>query len=174
MKSTTIRISQETKKQMEVLKKGLSHDKYISRLNEYVARENVNLEVSVDNIPKLIRERAGATIKILRAFEKQYLVPIKTFTENSLELHLENNIALKKEKKEEENDDQSANKPEVKTIEKIVHQVDEAKKKELLSLVQEIKSKGEEAYVKNAEKVVYNPFFLHQKLDLILKKVERL
>lgn len=173
MKSTTIRISAETKKKMEVLKKGLSHDKYINRLNEYVEKENVDIEVSADNIPKLIKDRSSAIIKILRAFEKQYLTPIKSFSENSLELNLENNIAFKNAKTDLI-EEIKTEKEEIKTIEKIVNQVDEQKKDELLNLIKEVKEKGEEMSLKNADKVVYNPFFLYQKIDLILQKIERL
>ncbi|MEM6516929.1 MAG: BfmA/BtgA family mobilization protein [Bacteroidota bacterium] len=168
--STTIRISEETKQKTEKLKKGLSFDKYIRKLNEFVERENFDIETSVENIPKLVKDRSSAVIKILRALEKQYFIPIKSFSEKSLDMLAQENF--------ESNTTEPLPEPEIKiekeTIEKIVHKVDENRKKDILSLIYEIKEKGENVQIRNDEKVAYSPFYFNQKIDLLIQKMNRL
>jgi len=187
MSTTTIRLKLSTKKKADQLRKGLSYDKYVSRLNDYVEKTNFDIERSPEDIPKLIKERTTAIIKIIRAFEKQYLGPTKHFTE----LILENNYD-QTQKKEEQNTvssdqikDNVSDEKVLKLEKKIRFLEEELKKKstsniaqnvreDIIDIIDDIKNKSEDGTGQNNGKLLFSQFFFNQKIDLVRRKINRL
>ena len=176
---TTVRVSIDVKKKAEGLKGKISFDSYISKMNTLVEMQNIDLDDIGENIPKLIKERVGAQIKILRAFEKQYLIPTKRYLEL---LHEEKQtdtnqapvIGTKSQELENLRSENQRLKTELEAKDSPERMVPTELKNDLLRHIHEIKSKGKEVNRKNEHEVVYSSFFLTQKLDIIINKINAL
>lgn len=175
---TTVRVSNEVKKKAEALKGKLSFDSYISKMNLLVESQNIDLSDVGENIPRLIKDRTAAVIKILKAFEKQYLLTNKKYLElliDEKEPVEVQNVAVQKSNKEPELlREIEALKLENNQLKNKQPNIAVDKKNELLQHIHEIEKKGEFKQKGNNHEMVYSSFFLKQKLDLLANKINAL
>lgn len=185
-----IRISPKTKNKLKLLKGSGTYDLCIDNL---ITQVEIIGQSKQPEVSDLVKKRTDAIIKILRAFEKDYLVKTKYHTEQILDkLYNENDsltTGVTAPKMEPETIKLLARKDErIEALEKqlktAISSPEESRtlspletnaeaKTELLDIIEEIRNKGEEKLISGNYMTSINSFFFTQKLDLLRNKINK-